>query len=513
MSSAVIDQESLRDPSQRLLDAIRYAVARRQTQDTADRTSERVRAGATVRQIPLGYRAVRNGSGRRIEVDLDRAQLVSWAFEAFASGEHELPGLLRALTAKGLTTAGGPRTPPRSLTTAALVRLLRNPYYLGVVSYRGVRYNGRHDALVDRVTFERVQRRIAAESGPARHYLDAAVTCGRCQSLLRVRRHRRGPYAPELVCPQTSCDHQAIGVEVMEGLVAEHYRDVTLAPELRPEVGEALGDENLDLYRAYQDASPALRREFNQSLFTRLWIGDDGQLHSAPVQPPVAVVPATSRTVDRDAAALAPSPQAVSRRRKRVSVPPTISAPPDRASERLPAPLAVWRLRMPSPMVLGSAVIVAWGVMILASSILQPSVQTQRVALFFHLAALVLGFGAVLFVDWHGLLFLARRRTQRDVVSIVCAAHPLIWSGLAVLVGSGIFLRPNLTSVLTWTKLALVFTLAVNGLVAAQISRRLRELGDRLPTARLLVLGGIVAVVSQLSWWGSTLIGYVTATS
>ena len=508
--SAAADHELLRAPSRLLLDAIRSAVEHRGSGVSSGRASlDRARAGATVGQIPVGYLAVRAASGRRVETDPHQGPLVSWAFEAFASGEHELPDLLAALTGRGLTTSAGPRTQPRPLTAAQLVRLLRNPYYLGVVSYRGMRYTGQHDPLVDRVTFERVQRRLDAEAGTARHYLDAAVTCGRCGNALRVRRPRRAPYPPVFVCARTSCDQQPVGVDVVELLVADHYRDLTLEPELRAGVAAELDGEEVDLHRAYQEATPSLRREFNQALFAQLHFTDDGKVRSTPSDPPVAVA-VSYPNVDEGIVPAEPSPATARARPRRVTIRPLVTLPSDPASASTPfAP----RLPLPGPLVIGSALVVTWGAMILLASILQPSAQTQRVALFFHLAALVLGFGAVLFVDWHGLLFLAGRRSHRDVVSVVCGAHPLIWSGLAVLVASGTFLRPNLTSSLTWVKLCLVLLLALNGLVAAQISVRLRALGDRSPTARLLVLGGIVAVVSQASWWGSTLIGFVNATS
>jgi hypothetical protein len=162
---------------------------------------------------------------------------------------------------------------------------------------------------------------------------------------------------------------------------------------------------------------------------------------------------------------------------------------------------------------IGCAVIVVWAAAVLMSSLVHPGALVERVALFFHLAALLLGFGAVLFVDWQCVLFVARRRTHREVVSVVCTAHPLVWTGLATLVASGIFLRPDLTAGLMWGKLSLVLLLALNGVAAGRLSTRLRELGDRVPTRRLLVLGGVVAVVSQACWWGATLIGFLDATS
>ena len=57
--------------------------------------------------------------------------------------------LLAELTDRGLTTAPGPRSPGRPLTVSHLHKLLRHPYYTGIVRYRGAIYPGKHEPLVD----------------------------------------------------------------------------------------------------------------------------------------------------------------------------------------------------------------------------------------------------------------------------------------------------------------------------------------------------------------------------
>lgn len=72
-----------------------------------------------------------------------------------------------------------------------LHRLLRDPYYLGLIVYRrGTEeeetFQGRHEPLTDPETFEQVQRlleekRVAGERGYRhQHYLKGSVFCGEC---------------------------------------------------------------------------------------------------------------------------------------------------------------------------------------------------------------------------------------------------------------------------------------------------------------------------------------------
>lgn len=91
---------------------------------------------------PVGYLNVRRTDDRgrelrTVEVDPERAPLVRWAFETYAEGETSVTGLLRDLTARGLTTVPSPKRPSKPLGKNTLYKLLTNPYYAGVIRYKG----------------------------------------------------------------------------------------------------------------------------------------------------------------------------------------------------------------------------------------------------------------------------------------------------------------------------------------------------------------------------------------
>jgi hypothetical protein len=142
-------------------------------------------------------------------------------------------------------------------------------------------------------------------------------------------------------------------------------------------------------------------------------------------------------------------------------------------------------------------------------------VHTERsvfsVALFVHVVSLVVGFGAVLSVDFQAGLWLLGRRKLADVVRFGSATHALIWIGLTGLVLSGALLHPNLSSGRTKIKLVLVLVVALNGFSVLGILDRLeRAPGGRLP-AGLLVRAAVAVLISQGGWWGATAIGFLNA--
>ncbi|MFD7323303.1 hypothetical protein ACFV9D_19765 [Streptomyces sp. NPDC059875] len=137
----------------------------------------------------------------------------------------------------------------------------------------------------------------------------------------------------------------------------------------------------------------------------------------------------------------------------------------------------------------------------------------QTAARFFHVAALIVGLGSVLAVDWFAVLWLLGRRRLSDILNTACTLQVPIWLGLAGLVVTGLFLRPNLQSPLTLLKLGLVLAVTVNGLYAHWLGQRLERHQDGQVPRHLLIQSGVAATVSQTGWWGATLIGYLNSQS
>ena len=129
---------------------------------------QKARSGGTPGRAPLGYlnvRQIENGRElRTVEVDPERAPLIAWAFEAYATGEWTIRKLLAELSARGLTTIATASRPSKPLSDSQLHNILRHPYYTGVVRYRGAIYPGKHDPLIDARTWQRVQELLAANN-------------------------------------------------------------------------------------------------------------------------------------------------------------------------------------------------------------------------------------------------------------------------------------------------------------------------------------------------------------
>ena len=125
-------------------------------------SAQKARLGGTPFKAPLGYTNHRyidenDREVRTIKIDEERAPFIRRAFQLYATGEYSLRQLHQQLTAEGMTTKPTPTRPAGPLSLSKMAALLRNRYYLGLVSYRGVEHQGKHPALVDEELFARVQ--------------------------------------------------------------------------------------------------------------------------------------------------------------------------------------------------------------------------------------------------------------------------------------------------------------------------------------------------------------------
>lgn len=136
--------------------------------------------------------------------------------------------------------------------------MLRDRYYLGVVTHKGAEYPGRHQALVSQELFDRVQAILDASgvSGERRrthdHYLKGTLWCYRC--------HERGEYRRLIITKTTNrhgvdyfyflcrgrqervCDLPYLPMEHVEDVVLYHWATERVSEEITTRVRQGLKD-------------------------------------------------------------------------------------------------------------------------------------------------------------------------------------------------------------------------------------------------------------------------------
>jgi site-specific DNA recombinase len=244
-------------PSGMLLHGIMSSIAEFYSRNLASEVlkgmQQKAKTGGTPGKAPIGYRnaGVVNSEGRELRtilVDEQRAQLIAWAFETYATGNWTIRNLAEELADRGLVSPPTPARPGKPIEANQLHKIFINPYYKGEVRFQGAVYPGRHDPIVSEVTWQKVQDVMASHVVGEKvrdhhHYLKSSVYCGNCGSRLIVHHavNRHGTTYEYFVCSgrhgkRTDCTNAAINIGLIENQIVDHYQTIALSPQLRAEI-------------------------------------------------------------------------------------------------------------------------------------------------------------------------------------------------------------------------------------------------------------------------------------
>jgi site-specific DNA recombinase len=220
--------------------------------------TEKAKRGGTPGRAPLGYLNTREqlpqgGEVRTVVIDPERAPIITWAFETYATGLYSLNDMVMLLEARGLRSRGDRRHSSQPLGLSRVHELLSYPYYAGIVSYRGKQYPGRHEPLISQELFDQVQSVLQAHGLAGerdrkhQHYLKGTTRCGTCGYRLVYSRHKgNGGTYEYFVCPRNQrgkCPQSYQPVDLVETAIEDHYATISLTDTEREEIRRAISED------------------------------------------------------------------------------------------------------------------------------------------------------------------------------------------------------------------------------------------------------------------------------
>lgn len=154
----------------------------------------KVEAGEYPHTPPYGYYMGQSSNGSKLPVpDPQKAETVRTIFKLMSSGKHTIDTLRDELFLRGMYFS--PRT--RRWTRSYLARLLRHPFYIGKILWRGQIYEGKHEPLVDEQTWKRLQQildgRNRCSHYKRRHftYGHRLIKCAHCGYSITAELHKQ----------------------------------------------------------------------------------------------------------------------------------------------------------------------------------------------------------------------------------------------------------------------------------------------------------------------------------
>jgi hypothetical protein len=221
---------------------------------------------------------------RRLVVSPAEADLVRRVFKLFLQLGSGMK-VAKALNADGCrtkawTTRSGKARPGQPWDKIAVNRVLNNVKYVGQVSHKGKLYDGEHDAIVDRKTWDRTQEILAANHrARAAHgrrktaaMLSGLIRCGTCGRSMGITfTRRRGKEYRYYLCGTAAkqgydqCPVKSVAAGEVEKAVFEQLRGVFRSPDvvartLRAVEAEAAWDAESGPAPTEADVVAALRQ-------------------------------------------------------------------------------------------------------------------------------------------------------------------------------------------------------------------------------------------------------------
>ncbi len=229
-------------PEGAFLDTILAAVNAFQPKITGRKTSmtleEKVKGGWWPGWAPTGYT---NKPNPEPQGKLDKniivpqelmGQLITRLFELFAKGTYTIYTLADQISAEGLLTRGN-----KPLRPGDVAHILKNPFYIGKIAYKGKVYQGGHQPLIDELTFYKCQRLLADHNRHAdrtrkhQFVLAGAIYCGKCNGLYTAEHHpkkARAYYHCSTRLFKHSNKGQNIEADQLEDKVADLFEQLQL---------------------------------------------------------------------------------------------------------------------------------------------------------------------------------------------------------------------------------------------------------------------------------------------
>ena len=187
--------------------------------------------------VPYGYK---REDGMLI-IDDEESAVVRRMFREYVFGKKGATKLCRELNEAGLRKRSGKKWENRGL-----IKILKNPVYTGVISWKGEIFEGKHEHIISKELFDKAQailenRNLASNGKRFKNdsdfFLTGLIYCGKCgKGLVGTAAHRNGNRLKYYSCSnrtyQKGCDLPYIRADIVEVLTMKEIQTIFRNPEL-----------------------------------------------------------------------------------------------------------------------------------------------------------------------------------------------------------------------------------------------------------------------------------------
>ena len=210
---------------------------------------------------PLGYCNNRETGG--IDVDWERAHIIREVFDGYASGHNSIRDVTRLAAERGLKSRKGAK-----VCASQFANILRNPIYIGDYLWKGKYYKGKHEPIITRDVFERVQRqfRVVGKPRPKKHRFAfrGLVRCGTCGCTITAER-KKGRYVYyRCTHARGGCAEKPVTEAALAKMLGEPLKRLRITDERLEWIKKALRESHEDEKAVQKQDIARLQAEWDE---------------------------------------------------------------------------------------------------------------------------------------------------------------------------------------------------------------------------------------------------------
>lgn len=200
---------------------------------------------------PIGY--LNTGKGKVKIKDPKKYELVQELFKLYASGEYNAKMLSKLMYEKGLRNFKG-----NIVNKNSLLRLLKNPFYIGLMEVNGKLFSGIHEAIVPKNIFHRAQEILTGRiqhKGVIHDYtFRKRIKCKLCKYFMSGEKQKGMVYYR---CATKGCDTKTRREDFIEKSVVNTIKFISLNPNEEKQIEEIILENDF----LKEDSTDSIRQQ------------------------------------------------------------------------------------------------------------------------------------------------------------------------------------------------------------------------------------------------------------
>lgn len=188
----------------------------------------KIRRGDWPGKAPPGY--LNDPVSRKVVPDPAKKDLIKKIFETYATGNYRVDHLRKLAFEWGLTNRKGV-----PLSNSILHRLLTNPFYIGLMRYKGELFPGTHEIFIGKELFDKVQETHTQKGQPKnrKHSFPflGLIQCSSCGGMITAERQKGHHYYRCTKKMGVKCAEPYVREEALAEQIKQAITTASLPPE------------------------------------------------------------------------------------------------------------------------------------------------------------------------------------------------------------------------------------------------------------------------------------------